>query len=254
MSLTTVVRIASSNNFNCTNKEWKQVDHFATNNPDKTFFVNSNIHTPALTSVKKHPYKIVVTVNPNLTIGLHKKLRLKLLAIKDKIAFVRVKYLPETPAINGLIGVLLSQGFPIVITMQRFNSLKTLQLYTDPKYYKYSCSRYRLAGKALKQLHHLVDDSMAQGFPLYICDRKGKGCQTCKLCSTLTTGRRDLKITCLNLSSSGICPYSCCDCYAKRMQHFSLSMGHKPMTFDVIHQNDKQAGRLVHQQKGRAHV
>ena len=56
---TQVVRVAISNNFNCTDKEWKQLDTFTKANPDKSFFVNSNIHTPKLHTVNDHDYKVV---------------------------------------------------------------------------------------------------------------------------------------------------------------------------------------------------
>jgi len=255
MMTNTLVRVASSNNFNCTPKEWAQLKKFAQNHPDKEFFINSNILTPRLLDARKHPYKLVITANPGLTMptGLHSHLMNRLLSLKDKISFIRVKYLPETPAITGLIRVLLGLGFPIVLTLQRFNSKRTLDQYTSREHYKFSCSRFRLAGKALRHVTRMVSDCRREGYPLYICDQAGKGCLVCKLCSTLTTGRRDLKITSLNLSSSGLCRFNCPDCYSKTMQHFSVAMGHKPMTFDTIHQNDKQAGRLAHQ-KIKSHV
>ena len=83
------------------------------------------------------------------------------------------------------------------------------------------------------------------GYGAYICDRKGLGCQGCGLCSLLVTGQK-LPIKSVNLSSSGLCPYNCPDCYAKTMQHFSKAMGHNPLAFDKIAANDKQAGHLKH--------
>jgi hypothetical protein len=251
MNTTQVVRVATSNNFNCTPKEWDQVNQFAKANPTKSFFINSNIHTPKLNTIANHPYKAVVTANPNLKITQSEIARViaRLAKIKNQVSFVRVKYIPHNEMIMALLGLLLKCGFNVVITLQRFNSKHTLLQYTNTKYYKYSCSRYRLAGHELKeitrQVNHLAN---VLQLPVWICDRKGLGCQTCKLCSTLTTGQ-DLKITSLNLSSSGICPYNCPDCYAKTMQHFCTSLGHKPMVFDMIRQNDKQAGKTKHIQR-----
>ena len=248
MKTTDVVRIGVTNNYNCTAREWAQVDHFAKAYPNKKFFVNSNIRTPKLATIAKHPYKVVVTANPDLDIdeivGVEKIMN-TLKGIKKKVAFVRVKYIPNRMTIATLIGALLGAGYPVVLTMQRFNGKKTLLKYTDLSYYKFSCSRYRLAGEALNYVVSLVKDFHDLGFPIYICDIKGEGCGGCGLCSKLTTGK-DLKISSLNLSTSGICPYSCVDCYAKTMQKFAKAMNNKPIIYDVIRQNDKQAGRLEH--------
>jgi hypothetical protein len=242
-----VVRIGVTNNFNCTDREWAQVDHFAKANPDKVFFVNSNINTPRLATVAKHPYKTVLTINPDLNItqiGIAAAIK-NLAVIKKKIAFVRVKYLPNNDNINLLLNMLVGYNYPIVLTLQRFNGKKTLLKYTKLEYYKFSCSRYRLTGNELLIVTEAVKEMVRQGHQMYICDIKGEGCGGCGLCSKLTIGK-DLKISSLNLSTSGICPYSCPDCYAKTMQKFSRSMGHKPIDYDVIRQNDKQAGRLEH--------
>ena len=244
---TEVVRVATSNNFNCTDKEWNQLDHFTKSNPEKFFFINSNINTSKLSTIANHNSKVVITANPNLTItkkGIDSVIS-KLSVLKDKIAFVRIKYLPYYPLINKLIGAVLKKGIPVVITLQRFNGKETLLKYTALSFYKFSCSRYRLAAQELNRITDFVTNLRDAGFPIYICDQAGKGCQGCGLCSLLTV-KQDLPITSLNLSSSGICPYNCPDCYAKTMQHFVKSMGHKPIAYNVIHQNDKQAGKTKH--------
>jgi hypothetical protein len=248
MKITNVVRAGVTNNFNCTAREWAQLDFFATTHPDKAFFVNSNIRTPKLATVAKHPYKVVVTANPDLgideDIGIEKIMN-TLKGIKKKVAFVRVKYIPNRMTIYTLIGALLGEGYPIVLTMQRFNGKKSLLKYTALSHYKFSCSRYRLNGPALDHIVSTVKDFHNAGFPIYICDIKGEGCGGCGLCSKLTTGK-DLKISSLNLSTSGVCPYNCPDCYAKTMQKFARAMNNKPIIYDVIRQNDKQSGRLEH--------
>jgi hypothetical protein len=243
---TEVVRVGVTNNFNCTTKEWAQVDHFAKTHPNKVFFINSNIRTPKLATIAKHPYKAVITANPDLIIdeiGIDKIMN-TLKTIKKNVAFVRVKYVPERIIILRLIGVLLKENYPVVLTLQRFNSKETLLQYTDIVYYKFSCSRYRLDGVELASFVKVVKDFHSAGLPIYICDIKGEGCGGCGLCSILTAGKK-LKISSLNLSTSGICPYNCVDCYAKTMQKFARSMG-KPIIYDQIRQNDKQAGRLEH--------
>jgi hypothetical protein len=245
-----VVRVATSNNFNCTPKEWAQLDHFAQSNPNKSFFINSNINTPKLRTAVDHTYKIVVTANPDLLVKNQSGIISRLEAIKAQIAFVRVKYLPNNNPINCLISELISDGYPVVLILQRFNGKKSLTQYTDIAFYKFSCSRYRLAGEELKKITSIVEDLQAGGFPVWICDQSGKGCQGCGLCSKLTTGQVH-KITSLNLNASGICPYHCPDCYAKTMQHFCTSLGHSPIVYDTIRQNDKQAGKTKHIQEAK---
>jgi hypothetical protein len=242
-----VIRVATNNNFNCTPAEWKQLDAFSSKYPNEAFFVNSNINTPKLNTIKNNKYKAVVTANPDLIVtqsGI-KKIISRLNTIKSHIAFVRVKYIPNNDMIKYLMVILVAQNFPIVITMQRFNSKKTLLKYTDPKHYTHSCSRFRLSGEALAELNFIVNQWQRSVLPVWICDQAGLGCQACKLCSKLTTGQTN-KIYSLNLSSSGICPYNCPDCYAKTMQNFCTKLGYKPIIYDKIRQNEKQTGRTAH--------
>jgi hypothetical protein len=79
----------------------------------------------------------------------------------------------------------------------------------------------------------------------YICDKAGLGCQGCGLCSKLTTGNFK-PVYSLNLSTSGICKYSCESCYAKTMQKFLIGCGKNPIKFDVIQMNTKQKGTTKH--------
>jgi hypothetical protein len=190
---------------------------------------------------------VVVTANPNIT-GTDediKKIMLKILTIKDHVAFVRVKFVPGVPTFIKLLALLLAMDIPVVITLQRFNSLKSIAQYTDRKYYRYSCGRFRLHGPMLLIITKLVAKYRAQKLPVWICDQTGLGCGGCGLCSKLVTGK-SLKVYSLNLSSSGICPYHCPDCYAKTMQNFCTKMGYTPIIYDVIKQNEKQSGHTAH--------
>jgi hypothetical protein len=242
-----IVRVATNNNFNCTKPEWNQLDAISAQHPEKYFFINSNIRTPKLNTVTQHDYKVVVTVNPDLLItqsGINKILS-RLNAISSRIAFVRLKYIPENNMIKLLLTRLILRNIPVVITMQRFNGKKTLLKYTSLKHYTHSCSRYRLSGEALTELLSVVKIFQAAHKPVWICDQAGLGCQVCGLCSKLTTGSIG-KIYSLNLSSSGICPYNCPDCYAKTMQNFCTKLGYKPIVFNKIQQNEKQTGKTAH--------
>jgi len=235
-----VVRVGVTNNFNCSCQEFKQVDGFAAKYPDKFFFINSNIRTPKLSQIANHPYKAVVTVNPELTVD--PKMVQKLYGLpKDLIAFVRVKYLPEHPEINVLIKELSRKGYKVVVTLQRFRRKDTLVKFTTFEHYELSYGFFRLADKALKDVCKLVDSLKN----VYICDRKGVGCQGCGLCATLTMGTAGVMKS-LNLSTSGICKFNCPDCFAKIGQKRAIGMGGRPILFDVVMKNGKQAGKTLH--------
>ncbi len=242
-----VVRVAVNNNFNCTSLEWKQLDIFA-KDQEKTFFVNSNINTPKLATIALHPYKAVVTMNPNLemTDAEIKRAFRNLAGILDNVAFVRLKYVPGSETFLKMLPTLVATRVPVVITLQRFNSLESVDTYSNRRHYEYSCGRFRLAGESLRTIVESVHALQARGHRVWICDEKGLGCQGCGLCSKLTTGQTSGKIYSLNLSTSGICPYHCPDCYAKTMQNFCRKMGYRPIIFDQIRQNEKQSGRTVH--------
>jgi len=235
---TQVVRVATTNNFNCTNSEFKQLTFFRKRFPNKYFFINANIHTSKLPTIAKTDLKVVVTANPNLTDT--QDVIQKLLPIKKHIAFIRVKYLPGYPEIVSLIKE-LNKLFPVVITLQRFNGKTSLNKFSSTKHYKWNCQRYRLNPTALKKVYSLVKSQKNT----YICDKSGKGCSSCGLCSTLTI-KESLPITSLNLSQSGVCKFDCPDCYAKTMQHFATSMGNRPINYNCIAYNNKQAGRTKH--------
>jgi hypothetical protein len=211
-------------------------------NPDSLFFINSNINTPNLLKVNEYPYKVVVTVNPTLIVrkecidSLHE-------IKKDKVAFVRVKYIPGYPEINNLIMSLVKEDYAVVITMQRWNGIEALRNWTKLEYYTFSHNRFRLSGEALEELRKFVDSFKTE--KIFLCDRVGGGCGTCKLCVMLTAGI-NLKIASINLSSSGICKFNCPDCYAKTMQNMSRAFGYRPIIYNEIKANSKQAGISQH--------
>ena len=241
-----VVRIGANNNFNCTDAEFQQLDTFADAYPDTLFFINSNVKTKMLNKINKHPYKAVITLNPDLLVK--KDLVKKLMKIdKDKIAFVRIKYIPDNQDIPYLIEE-IRKDLPVVITLQRFNSIQSILKYVPNfrNHYTHSHNRFRLTGESLIAVEHLTDVKN-----IFICDKSGLGCGGCGLCSKLTAGK-DLPIFSLNLSSSGMCPFNCVDCYAKTMQHFLEKLGNPPIRFDWIHMNNKQAGRTKHIKDNKA--
>jgi hypothetical protein len=226
-----VVRVGVLNNFNCTDKEYSQLQRFDKEHPDCYFFVNSNINTPNLRNINNYHYKAVITANPNITDYSFFKLGQ---VNKSKLAFVRVKYVPNNPYIVNLIKLIASCDIPVVVTLQRFNSKRTVLSYGINNYI-FDRSRYRLNEKARKPIERIADNTKN----VYICDRSGNGCTKCNLCATLTLG--EVKpIYSLNMSSSGICKFNCIDCFAKTMQRFVVKCGHNPIEYDVIKKNHKQ--------------
>jgi hypothetical protein len=241
-----VVRVAVNNNFNCTEAEYRQLAGYVQANPTRFFFVNSNIKTPALRSLNDHPYKAVITVNPDLIARENEIVKLYSLDQK-RVAFVRVKYIPDSQPIVDLIQELSEAQYPVVITIQRFNSKAMLTKYARLENYHFDNTRGRLCGEALTKIQTIADTTPG----VAICDRQGLGCQGCGLCSTLTVGQK-LPLSSLNMSSSGLCGYNCPDCYAKTMQNFLRKIGQRVIKYDVIKQNEKQAGRTEHIKRAKA--
>lgn len=235
-----IVRVAVNNNFNCTLAEFEQLDIFAAAYPDTLFFVNSNVKTPLIYKIKEHPYLAVITLNPDIRIN--KDLIKKFSGINPRrVPFVRIKYVPNRPDIIALIKE-VSKVFKVVITLQRFNGIVSIKRFVPDyrKHYHWSHNRFRLFGDSLAEIEALAD-----GKQVFICDQLGLGCGGCGLCSTLVAGK-SLPIYTLNLSSSGMCPFNCVDCYAKTMQHFLSKIGMPEIHYDWIHMNHKQAGRTKH--------
>ena len=238
MTIAKVVRVGTLNNFNCTDEEFNQLYDFTDKYPDNYFFVNCNINTPQLVNINNHPFKVVITLNPNINEHLLYKLRDINL---NRVAFFRLKYVPNNENVLSLLRTVSQFGIPIVITNQRFNGKVSVAPYGIENY-KYSCSRYRLTDKAFSELKSLTKEYTQ----VYICDESGGGCKSCGLCCSLTTGYCDITISSLNLSTSGVCPYNCIDCYAKTIQKFVVACGHNQVDFDKIKMNMKQKGTTSH--------
>lgn len=237
-----VVRVAVSNNFNCTKKEWEQLNSFNYKHPESIFFVNCNVNTPQLETINNHDYKSVITVNPDLYV-IERSIQNLYKLNQDKVSFVRVKYIPTMSEHKILITRLANEGYAVVVTAQRWNGKRNLLKYTNIEHYNWNHNRYRLNKKAMQELCSFVDDLSDK--KVFICDRTGGGCSACHLCSFLPTGA-NLKITSVNLSSSGICKFNCPDCYAKTMQNMAVKLKHAPLIFDKIKANTKQAGNSKH--------
>lgn len=235
-----VVRVAVHNNFNCTAREYKQLDTFQATHPDLFFFTNTNINTPALKNIREHPYKSMITLNPNLYV-LEKEVRNLFKIDPRRVGFVRIKVLPNEEDIIKLIERMSAIGYNVVLTLQRFNGLKNLNKYSSREEYTWIHSRFRLNEKPLKKIVAIANKNKN----VFICDKKGEGCQGCGLCAKLTVGE-DLPIKTLNLSTSGPCKFSCPDCYAKTAQNRLKTCDNPHICFDKIYLNSKQAGKTAH--------
>ena len=246
MSVSKVVRVAVSNNFNCTAEEFNQLDGYRAAHPGSHFFVNCNINTPWITNLNKHNYQVVLTINPMLKVTKKATERLYKLD-KELVAFVRVKYLPNDESTVNIAHTLAEKGYKVVITPQRFNGFKTLDKYTERKYYHFAFNRMRLTDEAMKDVDALVNSHPN----IYHCDRSGEGCSACMNCALLTTGSAEVDIASLNLSTSGLCSFNCVDCYAKTMQNFLRACEYNPIRYDEIKKNVKQRGATKHAQHAK---
>jgi hypothetical protein len=234
-----IIRVAVNNNFFCTDAEWNQLEGFTKVYPESLFFINSNIKTPKLLTINDHPYKAVITLNPDL-IPVEAQWKRLYDIVSDQVAFVRIKYIPDVPEIIDLIKK-VSKTHTVVITLQRFNQKVTINKYVPNfrDHYTYKYNWYHLDGESLKEALKLEGTNGRTFF----CDKQELGCGGCGICSKLVAGG-DYEVQTLNMSTSGRCQYHCPDCYAVLMQERLEKWGKTPIRFDWVHQNCKQTGRL----------
>lgn len=224
-----VIRVGVANNFNCTENEFNQLNYFQNKHTQDTFFINCNVNTKLLSNINNNAFNSVITINPN--ISFTKKQLERLYSIeREKVSFVRVKYIPNNEKINNLIVELKERGYKVVITLMRFATLTSLQKYSSKEYYIFKDRFFKLKPEYLGK----IDD-----FGVNICDKNGIKCVKCGLCSTLTTGEKR-EVFSLNLSESGVCKFNCPDCFAKRMQSLLVKWGYNTIDFDHIKKNMKQ--------------
>jgi hypothetical protein len=223
-----IVRVATLNNFNDTAIEFEQLNSIAKTAKNHSFFINSNIKSINRETAKRindNNYPIVITFNPDITVNWNYLDRLFLINA-DKIAFIRVKYIPANADIKKAIHI-LSQKFKVVLTIMRFKNIDTLLKYTVPKYYSWVAC------------YHRLNILPAKTENVYICDEKHQGCTACGQCAKFTYNSDELTAE-LNLSSSGHCKFNCPDCYAKKCLNQSLGV----IKFDTIKRNMKMKGKL----------
>lgn len=218
--MTKILRVATFNNFNFTDEELEHLEGIQALCPDYKIFVNSNSHP-----VIRGRFPCVITVNPELDVFTKPKGDLSL------IKAIRIKYVMNpVQSIQDTFGEIYNwtkkHNIPTLITYMRFKNKETLKRYTTKStFYKWNRSFYRPI------LKHTFNDPS-----IYYCDLRDEGCPSCRNCAKLTYGIDTPEIYSINLSSSGICPYNCVDCYAKCLAKFTH------FAYDKILQNAKQKG------------
>jgi len=222
-----ILRVATFNNFNYTEPEFKQLDSISDSYPEYDVFVNSNSYVKI-----KGKYPSVVSINPVLTEFVEPKGDISL------IKAVRIKYVadakPEVLKVfNKCVKWAYKYDIPILITYMRFRTKKNLKRYTkgNPGYYSWQKNYFRQTVRKTFDLDLF-----------HYCDILEKGCPSCMNCSKLTYGYKNAELYSINLSSSGFCPFNCPDCYAK-----ILIRWRKNIRFDEILRNAKQLGHEAYQ-------
>ena len=254
-SVKKLVRVAVRNNFNCTSNEWNQLDSMMTDksNQASKFFINTNIKTPNIKTINDNNVPVVLTMNPDLSVN-PKYMHILNSIKKDLVSFVRVKWNPESEEIDSLIEELTSQNYKVVITFQRWKSIKSsanngISEVTLRKYWKWERSYFRLT----QEVKNNIQSKYSHNKNVYFCDLDGNGCQTCGTCNNienaccngLTYNNSELLLSSLNMSTSGICKFRCPDCFAHECNQQNVFKGNSAIAFDIIKQNDKQKNKAA---------
>jgi len=215
-----VLRVGVLNNFNHTDAEIEQVKKLSAK---WNVFVNSN----AKTSIRYGP--CIVTVNPDLDKFIEPTGDI------SKIAAARIKVIADpcdgpSVAMEQAYVWCQAHDIPVLLTAMRFPSGEMLGKFTkNPNLYEWKNSYYRIRGWR----------SIKAPLSAYYCDKDHLGCPSCKNCALLACGDSTLEIYGINLSSSGLCPYNCPGCFARKcLQMTKLKL---PL-FDKPFRNKKQRG------------
>jgi hypothetical protein len=192
-----ILRVGVLNNFNFTDLEIKAVKALQLWGYDT--FVNSNSHV----YIDADAGPAVITINPDLDkfVEPHGDLR--------NVKAVRVKYVASPrPSVavawQESLDWARRSNIPVLVTLQRFVRRDTMNRYTN-----------NAALYVMKDGYLRLETIPKELKGMSICDEQGKGCPTCQLCATLVFGRSG-DIQGISLEESGICKFSCPDCFAKR--------------------------------------
>lgn len=234
-----IIRVATLNNFNFTDKEFAALKPFE----DKgKIFVNSNSFVEI-----SEKYPSIITLNPYMVFTEPKGNLSNVKAFRIKV--FRSNLIQYRQEIVKCINFAVSNNIPVLLTFMRFQSKKTAEKFCGDNYkewYKWEKSYYRPLKDTQKWLKEYVLTVTPKNL-VKICDESGNGCPSCMNCTKLTYGVEKVDLVSLNLSESGIkdkkgkkglCPFKCPDCFAKK-----ITFGYSPAC-DKIVKNRKQKGTL----------
>lgn len=193
-------------------------------------FVNCN----AKTRLKKIGFPIIATVTPDVVKFVRPKGNLfDLKAIRLKVVDTEDKKI-QNEYVKAL-GWAAIHNIEVLVTLMRFNKRTTGEACSwIEDHYKWGANWYKLQSPWKGDLFTWAMENQS-----YICDKKNKGCPSCRNCSRITYGLFDGPIWGLDLSASGSCPYSCPDCWSKA----TLIRTQGRILWDKPKQNSKQKGK-----------
>lgn len=231
------LRVGVLTNFNFSEPEIQAIQAYA----DKGW--KPLLNTNAKTQIVATGFPVVVTINPDVV-----KFEAPRGDLQD-IAAVRIKFVAsKDERMHAVLQQCLAwadeHAVPVLLTMMRFKALKTAQVcHYNPDAYHREGSWLRLKPEYRARVEKWIAETR-----LLVCDENGTGCPDCRNCSWTTYGSREGEIWGLDLSTSGVCPYSCPDCFAKSC----LNMCGGVPAFDRPKKNRKQKGEVKHAALTRA--
>ena len=250
-----IVRVGEKNNFNQTTPEFQELAKHE--KPGRLFFVNSNAKSEIVNG-----YPSIVTINPMLDeIETRRGDWTNVKAVRVKVVLTAFDNDVSKAQARALKSC--KTGAPALVTFMRFKGRNSLIKFTgldiselplkrqrfeiENHGYTFNKGYYRPNKEAQEKLKALAADLTGGNFR--VCDEAGTGCPDCGNCADLTYGLKDVPVSALNLSISGIldrngkqgvCPFDCPDCWGK-----SITRGLSPKC-NIVFQNNKQLGKTSH--------
>ena len=228
------VRIATSNNFNFSQKEID--DFYLVKKEYPNTFVNSHIKT----NIKDKDIPVIITLNPNITDMQ------EIRGHKENIKALRVKFVLSKIGIKSFINCLeyaKQENLKVLVTFYRSKRNTTLKLFgMNRKHYERRGNFHRLTKQAKLQSIKIVEKlakNMNISNSIYYCDKIDQGCNSCLNCSKLTYNNSN-EIYEINLQSSGNCKFNCIGCFA---QYINIKNKKDGLKCNVIKQNSKQGNK-----------
>lgn len=235
-----IIRVGVLNNYDFSEKERDAVK--ALTRTDDKVFVNANSFLPVTAD-----FKSVVTVNPYLKFVTPKGDLSNVSAYRLKVVAGASESMLEEE--SKAIDWALEQETPLLLTFQRWRGKDSLYKYIcEGNRYLYTYERgwYRAVASFREEYERVVRAKSVNEIGedlIYVCDKAGEGCPSCRNCIKLTFPESNEESTySLNLSASGdngACRYNCPDCFAKLALQRVKAVAPR---VNVVYQNNKQKG------------